>query len=227
MGDEIVALNDEDCRGVKSDEFKKLIVAAGRPFDLTVVRGGEGDDRTNTSAASSVASSKAAAPAASKAEKLAAEKRAIEEAKAKAKRAQEEKKAREEAEAAAAAKKKTGKKGKKEKKPRDPFAVGGEVWYDNGEDWVEATVLKAGDLFSVELRDSGERVDDVEKVLCAAPSGAATARSGPRSISQGQKCLLPSLLVGHVLELTQQVVFFFRLSIFASGLAGANGVRGR
>jgi len=43
VGDEVIFLNGEACRGVKSDEFKKLIVAAGRPFDLTVVRS-DGDD---------------------------------------------------------------------------------------------------------------------------------------------------------------------------------------
>lgn len=38
IDDEIISLNDKDCRGVKSEEFKKLIVAAGRPFKLSVIR---------------------------------------------------------------------------------------------------------------------------------------------------------------------------------------------
>lgn len=38
IGDEIVALNGKDCRGVKSDDFKKLIQAAGRPFVLSLLR---------------------------------------------------------------------------------------------------------------------------------------------------------------------------------------------
>jgi len=38
VGDEVVAVNDESCRGSKSEVFKRLIVSAGRPFELTLVR---------------------------------------------------------------------------------------------------------------------------------------------------------------------------------------------
>jgi C-terminal processing protease CtpA/Prc len=85
IGDEILALNNEPCRGAKSDDFKKLIIAAGRPFDLTVHRAGDGDESvmsSEASTASSAAASQAAAEAL--AAKKAEEKRQIEEAKAKA-----------------------------------------------------------------------------------------------------------------------------------------------
>ena len=105
--------------------------------------------------------SSAAAEAEKKLLEKEAEKRAIEEAKAKAKKMQEEKKkkaaeedakrkADEEAAAVAAGGKKEYKKGQ-------------EVWYDNGEDWVEAVIVKMGELLTVEVRDTGERVNDVER----------------------------------------------------------------
>lgn len=49
LGDEVVAMNGVPCRSCKSDEFKRLIVAAGRPFDLTVVRTeGSGSSKPGT-----------------------------------------------------------------------------------------------------------------------------------------------------------------------------------
>lgn len=38
IDDEIISLNDKDCRGMTCEEFKKLIVGAGRPFKLSVLR---------------------------------------------------------------------------------------------------------------------------------------------------------------------------------------------
>ena len=69
----------------------------------------------------------------------------------KRKAAEEEKKRKEEE---AAAKESGG--GKKE------YKKGMEVWYDNGEDWVEAVIVKMGDLLTLELRETGEQVADVE-----------------------------------------------------------------
>ena len=43
------------------------------------------------------------------------------------------------------------------------FTTGQEVWYDNGEDWVEAVIVKMGEMLSLEVRDTGERVNDVER----------------------------------------------------------------
>jgi hypothetical protein len=37
-GDEIIAVNDQNCRYKSSRDFKDIIVAAGRPFVLTVLR---------------------------------------------------------------------------------------------------------------------------------------------------------------------------------------------
>lgn len=180
IDDEIIALNEKPCRGAKSEEFKKLIQAAGRPFRLTVLRGA--DDEGGVTAAEPVVDKEAERKA-----KLAAEKKAIEEAKAKAKQdtenkkkqqAEEKKRKEEEAakkkkeEAEAKRKKKEAEELKKKEEEEEAakdkeapkeYKVGQEVWYDNGEDWVEATIVTLGDLVTLELRDTGEEVEDVEK----------------------------------------------------------------
>lgn len=109
-------------------------------------------------------------------EKAAAEKAAVEQAAAeKEKKSAEaaaevvrkrEEEARE-AKAAAVADKNKQSEAASSGKDEKEFAVGQEVWYDNGEDWVEATIVKKGKNFTVELRESGEEVIDVEPAWLA------------------------------------------------------------
>ncbi len=159
VGDEIVGLNDIPCKGFKSDAFKKLIQQAGRPFDLKVTRGGGGGGDSSSSKKADDKKAKKEDDKKKKEDEKKKKKQAAEEEKER-KRKEEEEAA--EAEAAAEAEEEAREEKKREKMKKN-LKKGDEVWYDDGEDWVEATILKLGDKLTLKLKDTGEKVPDVEK----------------------------------------------------------------
>ena len=152
VGDEIIALNDQQCQGYRSDQFKKLIQQAGRPFDLTVTRG-EADS-------SSKSSSGSAASKQEKKQQKEDEGKKKKRQKEKEKEEEEERRRKEEEEAVQAQEDEESEESGADKKK--DFKVGDEVWYDDGEDWVEATILKLGSKLTLKVQETGKTVKDIE-----------------------------------------------------------------